>query len=425
MLDLRINLLGLVNQMTICIAVFCVMVLASSFSTGQEITILHSFSGANGDGTNPEGTLALSGTTLYGSTRMGGSGDRGTIYKIGTDGSGYNVIKSFPDENGLGSMPDKGSLTLSGSFLYGTTLGFDTPGTLYKIGTDGNSYSVLHTFDQFEGDGREVFSDLTLGGSTLYGMTSHGGDHNAGTIFQIGTDGKNYNIIHSFTGGADGDFPMYGPLALSGSTLYGMTLFGGTNDNPGTIFKINTNGSGFSVIHTFGEIGDGKFPWGSVTLIGSTLYGMTSSGGDSNNGTIFKINTDGSGYNVLYSFNGTDGASPFSNLIVSGSSLYGTAAYGGHGGTVFKIDTDGSDFSVLYSFEFDSAPTKGAWPYGSLMLSDSTLFGTTYIGGNSGDGTIFALSIPEPSTLALLSIGIINLLAFRFWRYRWIAANTH
>ena len=68
---------------------------------------------------------------------------------------------------------------------------------------------------------------------------------------------------------------------------------------------------------------------GSLTLSGSTLYGMTLSGGANGNGTIFSINTDGSGFQNLFSFSGTNGDNPHGSLTLSGSTLYGMTSAGG------------------------------------------------------------------------------------------------
>ena len=76
---------------------------------------------------------------------------------------------------------------------------------------------------------------------------------------------------------------------------------------------------------------------------GNTLYGTTVDGGSSGHGTVFAVNTDGTGFTTLHSFTGgSDGANPPARLILSGNTLYGTASGGGYGraGTVFSINTD-------------------------------------------------------------------------------------
>ena len=93
---------------------------------------------------------------------------------------------------------------------------------------------------------------------------------------------------------------------------------GGVSGN-GTVFKINTNGTGFTILHNFTDsIGDGEWPSGSLTLYGSTLYGMTGSGG-SDAGTVFKINTDGTGF-TNYNFCGISCINPSASarLLLSG-----------------------------------------------------------------------------------------------------------
>ena len=68
----------------------------------------------------------------------------------------------------------------------------------------------------------------------------------------------------------------------------------------------------------------GAYPYGGMILLGNTLYGTTAGNGDSGAGTVFKVNTDGIGFTNVFSFNGYDGALPQAGLILSGSTLYGT-----------------------------------------------------------------------------------------------------
>ena len=151
---------------------------------------------------------------------------------------------------------------------------------------------------------------------------------------------------------------------------------------------------------------------------------MTQKGGLYNDGTIFSVNTDGGNFQLLYSFTGsdTDGAYPWRSLTVSGSKLYGTTSgtpYGGtsiNDGTIFSINTDGTDFQNLHSFN----GIDGASPRGDLTLVGSTLYGMTYFGGDSNDGVIFALTVPEPSTLVLFGIAAVGLLLYGWWRQRWL-----
>ena len=245
------------------------------------------------------------------------------------------------------------------------------------------TYKILHTFGT-NVMGQYPNSTLVQGpDGALYGTASSGGVANRGQVFKVNPDGTGYIALKDFTG-SDGAYP-YAGLVLSGATLYGTTGNGGTNDN-GTVFKLNTDGTGFAVLHQFaGQPMDGAWPGAQLTLSGTTLYGTTGGGGAFGNGTVFKLNTDGTGFTVLKHFTGNiDGGWPSSGLMLSGTTLYGTANGGGAfwNGTVFKINTDGSGFAVLRSFNGSS---DGGGPAGDLVLLGTTLYGTTSGGGISAE----------------------------------------
>ncbi len=334
-------------------------------------------------------------------TPSGGANNYGTIFKINNDGTGYQLLYSFRNADD-GAHPS-GALMVSGSTLYGTTFGgggATSAGTIFKINTDGTGFQVIHRFNGVPVDGSYPFVSLILSGATLYGTTSRGGFYDYGTVFCINTDGTGYKILHSFTGSSgDGNYPNY-PLTLSGSTLYGMTNQGqiAIPGQWGTIFQIGTDGGGYKVLHNF-QSGpfEGGSPSGSLTLSGSTLYGMTSQGGIANAGTIFRMNTDGTGYQLLYSFSGGSGygESPAGSLTLSGATLYGMTQATGMGGTgngtIFQVNTDGTGLKLLHSFS--GSPADGGKPWGSLTLSGSSFYGMTPYGGLYNNGTIFTLPI--------------------------------
>jgi hypothetical protein len=173
----------------------------------------------------------------------------------------------------------------------------------------------------------------------------------------------------------------------------------------GTVYKINTNGSGYAVLKRFGG-SDGMMPNAGLVLSDGILYGTTRSGGATNIsgpyywGTVFKMNTDSSGYTVLKTF--PDSAQPEADLVVSGSVLFGTTISGGsfHNGSVFQMNTDGSSYTVLKSFNV----SDGNDPYGGLVLSGTTLYGTaTGDSGYTNYGLVFSLTLPPvPPSLATL-----------------------
>lgn len=239
-------------------------------------------------------------------------------------------------------------------------------------------------------NGFEPWGSLITDGAFLYGMTSEGGDNNMGTVFKIGKDGTGFEKLFDFDGTASGAFP-YGSLLSDGTFLYGMTSSGGTTNN-GTIFKIMPDGTGFVKLFDFSGTTTGKNPYGSLITDGTYLYGMTLTGGTSNLGTIFKILKDGSGYVKLFDFTGTaNGAEPYGDLLLVGTTLYGTTYNGGSAnkGIIFRIQTDGTSFTRMLNFS--GYPALGEKPMGSLITDGTFLYGTTSVGGSSTDGTIFKI----------------------------------
>jgi uncharacterized repeat protein (TIGR03803 family) len=359
--------------------------------------ILHHFTGSTNDGASPIlGTLTRSGVTLYGMTSHGGEDNIGTVFKVNVDGSGFAVLHAFTSSKIDGSRP-YGSLLLSGSTLYGMAASENTPdsGTIFRIETDGSGFRVLHTFTGNEG--KWPYDTLIQSGSQLYGVTTYGagpGD-GGGTIFRMNTDGTGFQLLHTFSRG-DGDrWAPHGSLLLAGSTLYGTTLFGGPAD-AGTIFRLNLDGTGFKLLHTFaGGAGDGSGPYGTtLTQVGSAFLGMTRAGGSSGDGTLFRIDADGNGFQVVRSFGSTsnEGKQPMCGTLARGSAhLYGMTLRGGTNnlGSVFQVAIDGADYKTLHSFAGGVA--DGASPYSSLLLSGSTLYGMTSAGGSNNLGVIFAL----------------------------------
>jgi uncharacterized repeat protein (TIGR03803 family) len=149
-----------------------------------------------------------------------------------------------------------------------------------------------------------------------------------------------------------------------------------------------------------------------LILAGDTLYGTTYGGGANGNGTAFAINTDGTGFATLHNFGGlvqntnADGANLFAGLILSGGTLYG-AAYGGGAsgnGTVFAINTNGTGFTLLHSFGalINDTNSDGANPFGGLTISGNALYGTTYTGGSDGNGTLFSLTFTPQLSISIV-----------------------
>ena len=103
-------------------------------------------------------------------------------------------------------------------------------------------------------------------------------------------------------------------------------------------------------------------------------------------------------FRVLYSFNGPpDAQAPHSNLLLDGSgNIYGITFGGGssYEGTAFKLNSSGKE-TVLYSF------LSGYGNRPDLVIQDAegTLYGTTTYGGSYGQGAVFKLDQKENETV--------------------------
>ncbi len=367
---------------------------------GGGYATIHSFSFALGDARLPEGDLieAVDGA-LYGTTYAGGENAAGTVFKVGKTGGGYSIVHSFSYSGAVGASPQAGLLLGSDGLLYGTTYagGSNGVGVAFSLKPDGSDYVVLHGFGASSSDGENPEAALLEGADgVLYGTTYAGGVLGLGTIFKVNKDGSGYAVIHNLRndGGAN---PVAALVEGADGALYGTTSAGGALGF-GAVFKINKNGNSYTVLRNLaGGPGDGKSPQSSVALgPGGVLFGSSHNGGLVDQGTIFRLNANGTGYTILLNFTATggDGQNPQAALTLGrDGALWGTTAAGGPNGfgTAFRINQDGSDYQLLHSF-LGVISSDGSQPQGALLqTADGFWYGATATGGNAGAGTIFQL----------------------------------
>ncbi len=368
---------------------------------GSGYETLHHFDGGIGEGYRPEGTLIRANDgALYGTTRKGGRGNIGSVYKLQPDGSAFATIQHFSVCGGDGTETSSRLLAATDGYLYGTTLkgGAFEFGTIFKVRYDGSDYQLLRDFGFDANDGINPYEGLSEDrDGVLYGATRYGGGVDAGTIFKLNKDGSGYNVIHRFTGATGtGSLPTAGVIEGSDGKLYGRTLKGGASDGA-TVFRLNRDGTEFMILYDSTVSGGNPFYAYSGLIEGSDgkLYGNSSGDGDHTAGTVFSLNRDGSGYRVLHHFNtsGGDGNYPEGGVIQgSDGKLYGTTSYGGDfdSGVFFRIDKDGTGYSILH--QFNSATNDAYYPVGDLHEGPGgTLFGVTYFGGFDDSGTIYMI----------------------------------
>jgi uncharacterized repeat protein (TIGR03803 family) len=292
--------------------------------SGGSETLLYAFSGGN-DGAAPDGTLTVDFSgNFYGTTAVGGSsancgagGPRGcgTVFELTSSGI-ESVLHTFTDGRSDGAYP-------------GGTLVLDKSGNAYGLTPAGGS------------DG-----DCGLGAD------------GCGVLFEISSGGVE-SILHRFTGDSDGAYPSGNPVMDDAGNIYFTTAGGGGATDCGlgpygcgVLFKY-TSGT-LTVLHTFSGGSDGAYPIGAILLDAkANVFGTTGGGGSTKNcglggsfgcGVVFKVSSGGT-ETVLHVFKGgkNDGAYPTSGLLSLNNHFYGITMTGGTGchkagcGTVFEV----------------------------------------------------------------------------------------
>ena len=331
-------------------------------------------------GSNPTGLGQGRDGNLYGTFQEGGRRWEGVVFRVKPDGSGYSVVYDFGKKSDLAEAQwPQGVLEGTDGALYGTTRLGGTPaggefasgcGIVFKVNRDGSGYQVLHRFSLSPNDGAAPWSGLVEDpAGVLYGTTLQGGAHGGGVVFRLNRDGTSFTILHHFLESEnDGGRPMAGLLYGSDGVLYGTTDSGG-NSGPrnGTVFCINPDGTGYRVLHSFpSKAGDGRSPR-AVLVEGPDhmLYGTTCDGGRMDGGTVFRMGKDGSRFQVLHRFNG----SPEMTNDPTG-----------------KIETTLNGVTVMSALDSD-----GGSPMSLVFGKEGLLYGFTENRGKNGVGTLFRI----------------------------------
>jgi uncharacterized repeat protein (TIGR03803 family) len=371
---------------------------------GSDYSILHTFGDGIGDGAIPvSGVVEGTDGTLYGTTSAGGNSGYGTAFKLNKDGSEYQVLHNF---TGTDSAPEAALVEGNDGALYGTTFVGSGDGTVFRLSKDGTSYSVLHQFSAATAtNGLFPKGSLLQGGDgALYGTTSEGGmtspddSSGSGTVFKLNVDGSAFTVLHRF-GAFDGAHPYAGLVCDSDGVLYGTTFNGGNPQNRpnyyGTVFSLNQDGSGLALLYTFPSASaDGESPTAPV-VVGSDrkLYGTTSLGGTNNGGTVFTLQKDGGGYRTLVWFRGGGGSAPsIPPIETTDGALYGAAGGANGSGVIYTLNKDGIGYHLVFGFDGQiTQEFDGLEPTRLVEGSDRVLYGVTRGGGANDWGMVFRL----------------------------------
>jgi uncharacterized repeat protein (TIGR03803 family) len=391
---------------------------------GWTETIIHSFSGPDGDGPDA-GLVRDSAGNLYGTTIAGGPSlcfgeGCGVVFELSpVSGEWVETVLYYFTGQTDGGYPESQLIFDAAGNLYGTTAyggslsdcnGYGC-GTVFELSPSSGGWSenVLYSFQGYSSDGSNPTSPLLFDGAgNLYGTTSQGGSEDEGTVFELSpslSGAWNETILHTFTDtyfGNDGAYPAAGVIFGPGGSLFGTTTQGDQNRG-GIVYEL-TNFAGAweeRVVYRFSarfHEGGGGYPNGSLLSRGGALYGTSESGGSYKYGSVFKLAkiTDRTwSFTVLHSFSrgGEGGYNPSASLISDADgNFYSVTPHGGVNGygTAFKL-TAASDYAETVMHSFSGDPS-GAEPQSGLAFDSSgNLYGTTYEGGAHNLGTVFRL----------------------------------
>jgi uncharacterized repeat protein (TIGR03803 family) len=337
---------------------------------------------------------------LYGTTINGGVEDGGVVFALAKDGSQFVILHDFTGSTNNGIWPWGGVIQGQDGKLYGAARygGTQDAGVVFSLNTDGTGFTNLHSFTTNANEGAYPLNTVIQGrDGRLYGRTLSGGTNDSNIIFGLNTNGTGYAVLHSFSA----EFPYWddsysGLVEGSDGLLYGTTYCDGAYGD-GSVFRLQKDGTSFQTLHDFkGSSTEGYCPFGSVyeTREG-VLYGTTSYGGPDDYGMLYKINRDGTGYAILRYFIATnsEGYLPVAPPVEGpGDLLYGTTYFDDFddGGIVYCVRKDGSGFAWLYRFKWDLP--EGTDPNARMIRgSDGALYGTTFSGNDPGAGSVFRI----------------------------------
>ena len=350
-------------------------------------TVLHAMSGYTYSDGPQAPLLAATDGRLYGTTRMGGTFNLGTVFRMTTTGE-VTVLHSFTGGNS--GYPAAALVEAADGNLYGTTQGDGNTATLFRVGPSGVVDTVNPALPCV------APSALVQGlDGNLYGTCRYSTYPQEGTAFRVSTSGV-FSLLHTFTGSStDGGFPLGLTLGPDGN-FFGSTSEGGASDR-GTVFRM-TPGGATSLLYHFTGGTDGGVPLGGLTLgPDGNFYGTTSgapvgaSAGSA--ATAFRVSAAGA-LAILHTFAGgvTDGANPNTRLtLASDGNLYGTTSWGGPAnlGGIFRLALNGS-YAIVWWF---IDPGFGIEPLGLTQGADGRLYGATARGGIADLGTIFTTTL--------------------------------
>lgn len=379
-----------------CAYTLAIVLLAIPVTQAQTFNTVHDFAGS--EGANPlNGLMTAANGVLYGTASSGGAFGNGSIYRISATAK---LTTAYSFKGGTdGASPQSFVIEDKTGNFYGTTNagGAYGAGTVYRL--SGTKETVLYSFGA-AGDGSSPEAGLAMDGhGNFYGTTASGGLNGNGTVFMLYRQAGvvKEKILYNFGTGTDGTVPVAGVSLDASGNVYGTTSSGGAYGY-GTVFEL-TKASGWkeTTLHSFQDSDDGAVPYaGLVADSSGNFYGAATEGGSQGGGTIFELTPSGTSWNfvVVQSVPGWGISGTFRNLLIDSSgNIFATTHCDGNysAGTVYELTPSGGSwtYTLLYTF---TGGTDGLYSFSNLVMRNGSLYGTTNLGGTSGQGVVFEVT---------------------------------
>jgi uncharacterized repeat protein (TIGR03803 family) len=356
-------------------------------------TVLYNLTGiANGGGQTPAGLALVNGALYAGSANVNVGGSvLLRVSPLGRGGAVLTTVNNAANTNGAGVD----TLMKWGANVIGITVdgGARSSGSFFLYNPVRKSLSTFYSFTGGS-DGAEPLGAWTRCHGAFYGVTTGTPNVAGSTVYKVaGPDVTSIKgvlpAVYTFQGGADGAQPL-GPLACSGTTVYGATASGGTYSQ-GTLFSLDLATGIKTTLHHFGASGDAQAPTSSPVLYDGALYGAVQYRGPSGYGVIYKYTLATGAYSYAHTFGYTDGGWPGS-IVLSQNMLYGITGTGQANkmGSIYALNLTSGGLTTLHAFD----GTDGAFAsLGQLLLVGNTLYGSTFSGGTHSAGVVFKQTV--------------------------------
>lgn len=393
-------------------------------TTTYPFSVLYTLGFNSGDGTTSHSglTMGMDGV-FYGTAEYGGasSSGKGSMFSFG--GNGFSTLQPVFSNGMDGGYPWAPPIQAPDGNLYGVTNGGANKGVIYRVTTTGVSpittpLGVNTTAALVFGFDGNLYGTTQAGSVNAQGVFSTIG---GGTIFRVpmsATGTVQPTFLHSFDPNKtvsaangqqvyDGALPK-GPVMFGhDGNLYGTTSAGGSGGR-GVIYQLNPNTGAYKILHTFPLVNqtspDGSYSEsGLVQGSDGFLYGVTKIGGANGAGTLFKVSTAGTGFQVLWSFGNSlqcgsttsdDGSNPVSTpTLHTNGKIYGMTPTGGCRkayGTIYSFDAGLKPFASIVG--------------GSRSVNIGATVGVIGQGFNSATGVLLG----SPTPLGKLALQVVS-----------------